>query len=202
MQSLTQNASALAAHMNPLDWCIALVLVLSTVAAFMRGLIRSLLSLVGVIAGVLLALWYCPVLAKKIAPWIGTPALAEIVAFAAILVAVIVAAALLGRLLKSACSAVGMGFMDRLGGACFGFARGVLLLASLLLPMAPYLQNFQAAQTSLLLPYLLPAAHGISFVVPRDFGRRLPATDWWNHAKDAAGAWKPSSVRTMPADVR
>jgi membrane protein required for colicin V production len=200
MNEALHGAAAGLGHMNPLDWGIALVLAVSTVMAFLRGLIRSVVSLAGILAGVLLAFWYCHRLAGWLHRWITESSLAEVASFVLILVGVIVLAALLCRLLRGACSAVGLGFLDRLGGACFGFARGILLLAALLLPVAPFLRSVPAAQTSLLLPYLLPAAHGISFVVPRDFGRRLSSTDWLTHARTAAGEWTPSIVRTMPSE--
>ena len=188
--------------MNPLDWTIALVLAISTVTAFMRGLIRSLVSLLGLLVGIFAACWYAPLAATYLARWITPFAFAEIVAFVLTLAAVYIVAALLGRVLRSAAGAVGLGFLDRLGGACFGFARGVLLLAALLLPMAPFLREISAAKGSVFLPYLLPAAHGISFVMPRDFGKRLPASNWWNRTRSAAGELAPIKVRMTPSDLR
>ena len=200
MHDAIQHAAIGLGRLNPLDWCIALVLAVSTVMAFLRGLIRSLVSLVGILLGVLLAFWYCHALAGWLHRWITESAAAEVAAFALILIGVIALAALIGRLLKGAASAVGLGFLDRLGGACFGFGRAVLLLAALLLPIAPMLQTVPAAQTSVLLPYLLPAAHGISFVVPHDFGKRLSSTGWLHHASTAAGEWTPAMVRTTESE--
>ncbi len=203
MPSLLHGAHAGLSGMNPLDWVIALILVLSTVAAFLRGLIRSLVSLAGLLLGVLVAFWYAPKAAASMARWIEPHALAEILSFVLLLAAVYVAAALLGRLLRGACSAVGLGFLDRLAGGAFGFARGVLLLAAMLLPLAPYLAHGNEAQGSILLPYLLPAAHGISFVVPRDFGNRISGGQWWDHARTAAGEFvQPIENRKTPSDLR
>jgi membrane protein required for colicin V production len=181
--SILHSARAGVSGMNPLDWVIALVLAASTIAAFIRGLIRSLVSLAGAIAGVMAACWYAPKVAAYLARWIRTPALAEIVAFVLILAAVWLIAALIGRLLRGACTAVGLGFLDRLAGAAFGFARAVLLLAAILLPLGPYLPHFEEARGSILLPYLLPATHGISFVMPRDFGKHISDGEWLNPAK-------------------
>jgi membrane protein required for colicin V production len=188
--------------MNPLDWVIALTLAISTITAFMRGLIRSVVSLAGLLVGIVAACWYAPRAAAYLVKWITPFALAEIVAFVLVLAAVYVVAALSGRLLRGACSAVGLGFLDRLAGAGFGFVRGVLLLAAMLLPVAPLLGDFQTAKNSVLLPYLLPAAHGISFVVPRDFGKRISASDWLTHARSAAGEVAPVRVRIAPSDMR
>ena len=164
--------------MNPLDWVIAITLAISTVTAFMSGLVRSLLSLAGLVLGVVLAAWYAPRLAEYFRGDINPFALATAIAFILILIAVYVAASLIGRLLRGAFKAVGLGFLDRLSGAAFGFVRGTLLLAAVLLPFGSFLQQFGAAHNSVLLPYLLQASHGISFVMPRDFGKHLPLVDW------------------------
>ena len=164
--------------MNPLDWIIALTLAISTATAFMSGLVRSLLSLIGLVLGIVLAAWYAPRVAEYLRGDINPFALARAVAFVLILIAVYVTAALLGRLLRGAFKAVGLGFLDRLGGAAFGFLRGTLLLAAMLVPFGAFLQQFGVAHSSVLLPYLLGASHGISFVMPRDFGKHLPSIDW------------------------
>ena len=183
MDSLLHGAKLGLSGMNLLDWVIALTLAISTITAFMNGLIRSLLGLVGLIAGVMAAAWYAPRFAGWLIRWITPRSLAELVAFVLILAGVTVLASVAGRLLRGACSAIGLGFFDRLGGAVFGLVRGVLLLAALLLPLMPYLQQLRTARESMLLPYLLPASHGISFVVPRDLRDRIPASDWMQHTR-------------------
>ncbi len=161
------------AGLNPLDWAIAAVLGVSALSAFMRGLIRSLFSIAGVALGILLGAWYAPMLAGVLVRWIPRPLFAEIAAFLLILAGCYAAAMLTGHLLRSACQALGLGFADRLGGAAFGILRAVLLLAALLLPLSPFLPMLPLARNSILLPYLRTAAHGVSFVLPQDFGDRL-----------------------------
>ena len=161
--------------LNALDWALVVLLGVSTAMAFLRGLIRSLVSAFGVLLGVVLAAWYAPAPADVLSRWIPQPALAEISAFLLILVATYLTAALLGRVLRGAATAAGLGFFDRLGGAAFGFARAVLVLAAVLIPAGPFLGMVPFARDSVLLPYLQTAAHGVSFVMPQDFGRRLLA---------------------------
>jgi membrane protein required for colicin V production len=199
MPSIAHSAYLSMSGMNPLDWAIAIILAISTVTAFMRGLIRSLISLLGIVLGIAIACIYTPHAGAWLLRWIKPLSLAEIAAFMLILAGVFLVSALLGRLLKGAVSAVGLGFLDRLGGAAFGFARGVLLIAALLLPIAPWFPQFSAAKGSLLLPYLLPASHGISFVMPRDFGMRVSVQRWLAHATAAASEIMPTEpARPQP----
>lgn len=166
---------ALFAGLNPLDWLLILLLATSTIMAFMRGLIQSVISLAGIVLGILLAAWYAPMLAVRLLRWIPQPAFAEVAAFVAIVAASYLVAALLGRVLRGACQAIGMGLFDRLGGAAFGFARAVVVLTAILIPATPFLPLLPFARDSVILPYLRTAAHGVSFVVPQDFGDRVAA---------------------------
>ena len=188
MQAILRSLENAVGGMNPLDWVIALIVGVSTVSAFMRGLIRSLFALAGMIGGILLAARYTEQGARNLTPWILTPSLARICAFVLILAAVYVAAMLLGRLVRGACSAAGFGIFDRLAGAVLGCARATLFLAALLLPLSPYLPQFKVARSSALLPYLLGAAHGISFVMPHDVLGSTGTSQWRIRAGELAGS--------------
>ena len=61
------------AGLNPLDWAIVVLLAISAFTAFMRGLIRSLISIAGVVLGILLGAWYAPALAGMLLRWIPQP---------------------------------------------------------------------------------------------------------------------------------
>ncbi len=179
--------------LNALDWVLIVLIGMSTAMAFLRGLIRSLISALGVLLGIVLAAWYAPALADVLSRWIPQPALAEISAFLLILAATYLVAALLGRVLRGAAKAVGLGFFDRLGGAAFGCARAVLVLAAALIPAGPFLAMVPFARDSVLLPYLQTAAHGVSFVMPQDFGRRLLAG---TRHHDANSAQRTTATQT------
>lgn len=154
-----------------LDWLIAFVVGASTCAAVARGLIRSLLSLVALCLGIAAATLYSLRLAPVLLAWCGSPVLARTLSFVLLLLAIYIFFSLLGRVLKGVCHAVGLGMFDRLAGAVFGFIRGNLLLAALLLPLTPYLQHSVQFRSSVLLPYLLRVSHGVCSVMPRRTGK-------------------------------
>ncbi|MGI4756957.1 MAG: CvpA family protein [Janthinobacterium lividum] len=177
MDTLLHSTGLALSGLNPLDWIFAVTLAVSTVTAFLRGLILSIVSLAGLVAGVFAAAFYASRVSPYLLRWFGSLPFARVAAFVLILVSVCLLAALLGRLLRRMCSLVGLGILDRLAGAAFGFLRGVLLLAGLVVPLTPYLQTFTVARSSVLLPYLLPAAHGISFVMPHHLALPMPTVD-------------------------
>jgi membrane protein required for colicin V production len=159
--------------MNPLDWLLAILLTYSVVRAAMRGFFQEAFSLGGLILGFLFACWFYLPLAKRLAGLISSPPVAQLGAFLLILIATMLLAGLLGKLLRKTASAVGLGFMDRLLGALFGLARGALLGVALLLAITAFLPTAPWILQSKATPYFLRAAHAVSFVMPPDLKHRL-----------------------------
>lgn len=117
--------------MNWLDIVLIVVLVIPALVGLRRGLIKAALSLAGLIVGVILAgNFYGSV--SGLFGFTNNQEVANILAFALILVLVIVAATVLARLLKFAVSVVMLSWVDHLGGAVFGFLLGAIFLGALL----------------------------------------------------------------------
>jgi len=159
--------------MNPLDWLLALLLVYSTVRAAMRGLVRELFALGGLVAGFLLACWYYEAVALYLRGLVNSPPLADFCAFLLIITVVMLLATLLGMVVRRTASAVGLSALDRLGGAAFGAARGVVLGAAFVLAVTAFLPTAAWVQGSKFSPYLLRASHAVSFVMPRQLKLQL-----------------------------
>jgi membrane protein required for colicin V production len=161
--------------MNPLDWLLIAILMISAVQAFLRGLVLELFSLAGIICGIVLAAWNYPRLAEKLSSVISTTAVASVVAFLVIAVGVMVTAAILGRVIHASAQAIGLGFFNRLGGAGFGLIRGSLLGVALLMAITAFLPSSSWLKNSHLAPYFLAGSHAISFVVPHDLEQLILA---------------------------
>lgn len=167
------TAPALLTSLTALDWLLVAILAWSTVLAFVRGLIRELCSLAGLIAGVLLASWYYGSVARWLERWITSASAANIAAFLLIAVGVGFAAGLLGRLFRSTATTIGLGLVDRLAGGVFGFVRGCLMATVVMLAIAAFAPSFSGLRASRLAPYFLDAAHGISFIVPHNLQAQI-----------------------------
>jgi membrane protein required for colicin V production len=154
--------------MNLFDWFLVAVLVYSTIAAFVRGILLESFSLGGLIIGFLLAAWNYHALAALLSRWIAKASVADVTAFLLIALGVMVVAALIGRALHRTADAIGLGFFDRLLGAGFGFARGCLLGMAILIATTAFLPRNEWIENSHLAPYFLAGAHAVSFVVPHD----------------------------------
>ena len=159
--------------MNPLDWLLALLLVYSTVRAAMRGLVRELFALAGLVVGFVLACWYYQAVGSYLRGLVNSPPLADFCAFLLIISVVMVLATILGAVIRRTASAVGLSILDRLGGAGFGVIRGVVLGAALVLAVTAFLPTAPWVQGSKFSPYLLRASHAVSFVMPRQLKLQL-----------------------------
>jgi membrane protein required for colicin V production len=162
-----------AASLTVFDWVLIALLLYSVVRAFLRGFILEIFSLVGLIAGILLASWNYNALATKLLRWISPLTTAQIVAFLLIAGGVMVVCGLSGKLLRSTASAVGLGFVDRALGAGFGLARGCLIGVALMMVLAAFGPRAGWIANSQLAPYFLAGAHGVSFVVPHDLQKQI-----------------------------
>lgn len=153
--------------MNWLDIVLIVSLVIPTVIGLRQGLIKSVLSLAGLIVGIILAGIFYEALAGLLT-FIPTVAIANIVAFIIILVGVMVIAAILAQLLKMVISAVMLGWVNHLGGAIFGFLMGAVLWSAIL---ATWVKFFGAGivTESLIAAVLLDKFPLILALLPEEF---------------------------------
>ena len=158
--------------LNPFDWLLLAILVYSTASAFVRGFFREVFSLVGLVAGILLASWnyqQVSVFLVKVMSW----ATAQVVAFLLIAIATMLLCGFAGSLLRRTAKTIGLGFLDRLLGAGFGLARGCLMGVALLMAAAAFLPQNRYIRGSQLSGYFLQGAHAISFVVPTNLQQQI-----------------------------
>lgn len=117
--------------MNWLDIIIIIVSAISVLMGLWAGIVKAVLSLAGLIVGVILAGRYYVPLSERLT-FIPQDNLARIVAFAIILIGVMLIAVVVAILLKWAVSAMMLGWVNRLGGAVFGFFMGAIFCGALL----------------------------------------------------------------------
>jgi len=155
------------------DWMLIALLSYSIVRAFLRGFILEIFSIVGLIAGIVLASWNYSPLADELVRWIKPLTTAQIVAFLLIAVGIMVLCGVTGKILRSSADAIGLGFVDRLLGAAFGLIRGCLLAVAAMMVLAAFGPQSSWIKDSQLAPYFLAGAHGVSFVVPYDLQQQI-----------------------------
>ncbi len=155
--------------MSWLDLVIVVVLAISTFLGLRMGIIKAVLSLAGVIVGVVLAGQYYVALADVLPFFSETSSAAKIVAFAIILIAVMVIAITLARLLKWAASAMLLGWVNRLGGATLGLVLGAIFCGALLAIWVKWLGVGSTITESAVSAFLLDKFPLILALLPGEF---------------------------------
>ena len=154
--------------MNWLDIVIIVILVASVFIGGKTGLIRSLLSLAGLVAGINLAGRYYLTLAEQLT-FMPQEKAAHVVAFALILIGVMVIAALGGWILTKIVSAVMLGWVNGLGGMVFGLVMAALSVSILLAIWVKFLGMNQVISDSGLASLLLNQLPIVLALLPPDF---------------------------------
>ncbi|MFC1933631.1 CvpA family protein [Chloroflexota bacterium] len=117
--------------MNWLDIVILVVVVIAVFLGLRIGIIKAVLSLAGLIVGVILAGRYYGPLSEQLS-FIPQAGVAKVVAFAIILVGTMVVAGVAAKFLKWIASVTMLGWVNRLGGAIFGLLLGAIFCGALL----------------------------------------------------------------------
>ncbi len=154
--------------MNWLDIVIIVLLVFSIFGGLRAGFVRSLLSLIGVIAGIMLAGRYYPALAQRLA-FIPSEQAANITAFVIILLVVMVVAGLLGMLLNWIMSSIMLGWFNSLGGAVLGLVLGALFISAILAMWVKFQGMNDIVKGSGLATFLLSQFPAVLALLPPEF---------------------------------
>lgn len=160
--------------MTWLDYVVLAVLLISIAWGIWRGLVREVVSILGWVIAFLAANLFAGPVGEALPEAFHTAELRLAVAFVGIFIVSLVVTSLLGLLLSKAMHAVGLESLDRVLGAVFGVARGVLLVlaAALLAGLTP-LPRSPAWRESILGPPVTDTARALKAYLPRSFAERL-----------------------------
>lgn len=129
--------------MNGADLVILGILLISVVVSLVRGFIKEVFSILVWVAAIFAAFQVAGPLAVALEPIIDLPSARIIIAFAAVFVLVLVIGGLISFLVGKMVEKTGLSPTDRLFGALFGLARGlvIVVLAVLLLRVTPFAED-------------------------------------------------------------
>ena len=145
-----------------------LVLLLSIAQAASSGFFQEAFSIAGLVFGYLIAAWGYRSLANHFASNVSSQWLAEIVAFLAIFLAVMVVAGVLGRIVRWMMKEAGLKVVDRFLGGALGLVRGCLLVATVLVSMTAFTPTSRWLQGSSLAPYFQVVGRAAIWVAPSE----------------------------------
>ncbi len=123
-------------HMNWLDVVIIILVVLAGVTGWRMGLVRTVLLLAGLYLAALLGAQISEPLAGVLTDAVDSDALASVIAYAIIILAVFLVAQVVSNLAGQALQKIALRWVDELGGAALGLAVGWVLGGLLVAGMA------------------------------------------------------------------
>ncbi len=163
--------------MNWLDILTIISLVGFTGAAYSAGLIREIVTLIAVIAGIVIAGTLYDDLAGDVLVFINNDSAAEAVSFLVLFGAVYIFGQIAAYMLKTGASLLMLGLWDKLGGAAFGLIKGLCIVQVLLLVFAAYpsLGLEGAVEGSELARYFVDDFSLLLNLLPQEFEDRIDA---------------------------
>ncbi len=160
--------------MTGFDLVVIGIIVLSALFAFMRGLLREVIALVSWIVALVAAFTFAEPIANAFDTTQTHPIAMQVVAFIAVFAAVLIVGRIIAAATSSAVRAVGLGWLDRLLGAGFGVARGVLaVLVVIIVAGVTNLPRSDWWQNSALAPVFVAAALELKDWLPANWAERL-----------------------------
>jgi len=132
-----------------IDIVVGAVVLISALIAFLRGFIREVLTILGVVGGILAAVFFGPDLAPVMRGWLGVSdgdetgklfdlvpmvIVADVLAYGLVFIIVVIILSVISHFTAGAAKAMGLGPVDRTLGVVFGIVRAVVLLGLLYLP--------------------------------------------------------------------
>ncbi len=122
--------------MNQIDIIVIAIIIISALFGLYWGIIRQVLSIVGLVAGIAVASRYAPNVAEWLTSFLPDTALIDVFAYGIVVIGVSALASLLASLLHGAVGLLFLGWADHLLGAVLGAIQGALLATVLVAILA------------------------------------------------------------------
>lgn len=159
--------------MTLVDWIIVVVIAAAVLGGIARGFFRSAFSLAGLFVGLAVASWNYWRIAAILKPLIHSVDLANGIAFLVIALVVMAVAAIIGSLLAKMFEKVGLGCLDRMAGAIFGFVEGIVFVTICILVTVAFFPQTQWLTEARLPRYFFGALHVSIRVTPPRLSDRV-----------------------------
>jgi len=135
-----------------------------------RGFVREIISLIGLVAAFFAASRVSGMTANPLHNWISNTMAADITGFVIVFIAVMVAVALIGAMIRKLVDMSKLSASDRTLGVFFGLARGLLLIGLFFLIYTSYAKPDRPwMKASLLTPYAIEMGNLLGEAIPEGY---------------------------------
>src|SRR5215467_2653604 len=167
-----------------LDWLLLAILVYSIAVSWFKGFVREVLGLITVLVGVLLAAWFYRGVGGLFKDVVRTENIALFLGFSLIFVMTLLVGFITIWLVTKFMKFAKVDWADRLLGAAFGFIRGWVFSAAVLLALTAFEIQTERLKNSELAPYFLPGSRVIAVMTPYEMKAKFlvgyrALERWW-----------------------
>jgi membrane protein required for colicin V production len=179
--------------MNWLDIVLFLIVALSVLTSFRKGLSREIIGLASVLLGLLLGIWFYGTASIYVQPYVSSPLAAKLAGFFLVFTLVFLAGVLVRFIVGKFLRITKLSFVDHLLGAVFGALRGLLIAVALLTGVMAFARDGKppaAIEESRLAPYISEGARLFVAMAPHELREGFHRT-----YAEAKSAWASAIVR-------
>ena len=149
-----------------LDWIVLGILIYSVAVSWYKGFIREVLGLITVLAATLISAWFYRDAGSLFKDVARTENLALFFGFSVTFLVVLIAGFVTIWLITKFMKFAKLEWADRLLGAAFGFVRGWLIGAVILMALTAFGIQTERLKNSELAPYFLSGSRVIAIMTP------------------------------------
>ncbi len=157
--------------MNWLDVILLLIIVISVMTSFRKGLSREIIGLASVVAGLVLGVWFYGTAAIYLQPYVSSPTAAKLAGFFTVFTLVFLAGVVVRMIVGKFLRVTKLSIVDHLLGAAFGAARGLLIAVALLTGIMAFASDGRppaAVENSRLAPYVSEGSRVFAAIAPHE----------------------------------
>ena len=164
---------AWASTLTTVDWAIVIIMVIAVLGGLSQGFFRSFCSLAGLVLGLAVAAWNYGHVAALLIPLVRIHAVADTIAFLLLALLVMAVAAFLGGFLSRTFRSLGLGCLDGLAGAIFGFFQGIILVTLGIIAIVAFFPQARVLSEARLPRLFFGACHLSTHVTPHELALRI-----------------------------
>jgi len=167
-----------------IDLIIIAILLYSIAIAWLKGFVREVFGLITVALAALIASWSYRNVAAIFKDVVRTENVALFLGFSVIFLVILIAGFVTIWLITKFMKFAKVQWADRLLGAAFGFIRGWMICAVILMALTAFEVQTERLKTSELAPYFLPGSRVIAVLTPYELKAKFLVSyraleRWW-----------------------
>jgi uncharacterized membrane protein required for colicin V production len=181
--------------MNWLDIVLLLIVAISVITSFRKGLSREIIGLASVFIGLLLGIWFYGTAAIYLQPYFSSRTAANLAGFFFVFVLVFLAGIIVRYIMGKFLRVTGLSIVDHLLGAAFGAARGLLIAVALITGIMAFARDGKPPSSvtgSRLAPYVSVGSRLFVAMAPHELKEGFRRT-----YAEAKSAWNSAMERRL-----